>query len=84
VPPLFSFWANAFQLSLNPISFNTNSLHQPGSGGGEFFQFVGTDFGILEVERIQGLDDRRGDDDAREPFVVAYNQIGKNSFRRII
>jgi hypothetical protein len=26
------------------------SLHQRGSGGGEFFQLVGTDFGILEVE----------------------------------
>jgi hypothetical protein len=26
------------------------SLHQRGYGGGEFFELVGIDFGILEVE----------------------------------
>jgi hypothetical protein len=25
-------------------------LHQGGSGGGEFFELVGTDFGVLELE----------------------------------
>jgi hypothetical protein len=27
-----------------------HSLHQRGSGGGEFFELVGADFGVLEVE----------------------------------
>ena len=27
-----------------------NSRHQRRSGGGEFFQLFGTDFGILEVD----------------------------------
>jgi hypothetical protein len=61
-----------------------HSLHQRGSGGGELFQLVGTNFGVLEVERIQHLGDRRGDDDAREPFVVGFYQIGRNSFPIII
>jgi hypothetical protein len=33
-----------------PTGFLIHSLHQRGSGGGEFFEVVGTDFGILEVE----------------------------------
>src|SRR5262245_34470627 len=55
--------------------------HELLADAGELGELLLADLRILQTERVQGLDDDRGDDDPREPLVVRGDDVPRRVVR---
>src|SRR4051812_10029238 len=56
--------------------------HERAAGAGELREFLLPHFGVVKIQRLERLDDRRRDGDAREPLVVGRDDVPGRMLRR--
>src|SRR5512134_3570248 len=64
----------------SPLRGGSLLRQERAAGGGEVLLLRLVHLRVLEVEGREGVDDRRGDDDAGEPLVVGGDDVPRGGF----